>query len=104
MNPKKEGVSLDKGYDGIQGLCMAFISVKEKKGIKRTLEEKENSNRLKKQRIIIENTINAIKQFKILKGQFLYPIEESFYTLRLDRVVRICASLTNLNLKHTPLR
>ncbi len=104
LNPNTEDSSFDKGYDGIQEFTNAQIPTKKRKGITRTPEEKELSNRLKKQRIIVENSINCVKQFKILKGRFPYSIEGGYYAPRFDRVVRICGSLANIHLRSHPIR
>lgn len=94
----------DKGYDGIQDYTNARIPMKKKRGVERTAEEKEESNKLKKLRILVENTINTVKQFKILKGRFPYPVEGAFFALRFDRVIRICTSLANMHLRKHPIR
>ncbi len=103
LNPATEDSSFDKGYDGVQEYTNAQILQKKVKGKTRTPEEKEQSNMLKKQRIIVENSINCVKQFKILKGRFPYPIEGGQYAKRFDRVVRTCASLANIHLHSHPL-
>jgi hypothetical protein len=74
-----EATSFDKGYEGAKEHTCSEMPLKSKSGVKRTMEEKEKSNQLKKQRIIVKNTINAIKCFKILKNHFLYPTKGVFF-------------------------
>jgi hypothetical protein len=69
LNPIMEEASLDKGSDGVQELSPVRVLVK--RGEKHTPEEKMESNKLKRQQIIIENSVACVKQFKILKGRFL---------------------------------
>jgi hypothetical protein len=103
LNPATESMSLDKGFDGAQEITPCCIPVKKRDG-KRTAEEKAESNKLKRQRIIIENCINCVKRFKILKGRFPYPIEGAYFALKFDRVIRICTALTNIHMSDHPIR
>lgn len=103
LAPSERGL-YDKGYDGIQEYSNACLPIKKRKGVTRTPAEKEESNKLKSLRILVENTINCVKQFKILKYVFPYPIEGGLKATKFDSVVSTCAALVNIHLRSHPIR
>lgn len=67
-------------------------------------DQKDFNQKLSSFRVIVENTIGKMKEFKVLrgfkKGHFSYPDRQEF----IQKVFRSIAYLTNLKMEENPLR
>lgn len=68
-----------------------------------TEEQKQYNKRLSQMRVIVENTIARVKQWKILKGTFRHYHEDKGQ-LDLNQILTVVVALTNRNIRKTPLR
>ena len=91
--PQNSEVLGDSGYQGLQhDHAKIKIPIKKQKGKTRTKEDKKYNKELSSQRVLVENIICRLKDFKILKDQFRsrrrrYPV-----------VMQIIAALVNLKM------
>jgi len=93
---EREFLMADSGYQGIQKYCNAIIPIKKSKFRKLTEDEQDFNVALSIRRVIVENTIEKIKKWKVLQGKYRGKVMnmELFTT-----IIYVCCALTNLKLK-----
>ena len=70
-----------------------------------TKEEKSKNSQISCYRVVVENTIGHVKRWKILSGVFRhYTTSKDNQVIEIADVLAVCASLTNIKLKRSPLR
>jgi hypothetical protein len=91
--PQKSEVLGDSGYQGLQHEHIKTkIPIKKQKGKPRTKEDKKYNKELSSQRVLVENIICKLKDFKVLKDQF--RSRRNRYAV----VMQIIAALVNLKM------
>jgi DDE superfamily endonuclease/Helix-turn-helix of DDE superfamily endonuclease len=92
--PQKSEVLGDSGYQGLQyEQIKTKIPIKKQKGKPRTKEDKKYNKELSSQRVLVENIICKLKDFKVLKDQF--RSRRNRYAV----VMQIIAALVNLKMR-----
>ena len=69
-----------------------------------TEEEKASNKQLSHWRVIVENAIGVVKQFRALKGVFRHYSLTKKNNIDFDMVVSIACHLSNLRMEKHPLR
>jgi len=91
--PQNSEVLGDSGYQGLQHEhAKTKIPIKKQKDKPRTKEDKKYNKELSSKRVLVENIICKLKDFKILKDQF--RSRRSRYAV----VMQIIAALVNLKM------
>ena len=83
-----------------------FTPYKKPTNTQLTQEQKDYNKKLSKIRVVIENVIAQIKNWRIFKTVFRHydSTESKKNQIPFDRVVRVVCCLTNMKIKQTPLR
>lgn len=91
--PQNSEVLGDSGYQGLQhDHVKTKIPIKKQKSKPRTTEERKYNKELSSKRVLVENIICKLKDFKILKDQF--RSRRNRYAV----VMQIIAALVNLKM------
>ena len=77
---------------------------KKSKKRKLTEEEKLFNTNISKQRVVVENTIGKIKEWRVLSGCLRYYSFVKKNWLNINEILSVCCNLTQLMLLKKPLR
>ena len=101
LEPHREAVMTDSGYDGLQKDYPDIDVVQVQKARRNhplTPEQKQYNGVLSKYRIVVEHTLAQMNQFQILAQAYRHPRE------RHSNILRVVAGLVNRRIEQCPLK